>query len=86
MKERTESKPLLDFSASLFCLLWAVGDLMALWDLRADSHCHWGLSSLRLLSSLFLKKVYCIEVLVIYSVVFLSVVQQNASIIHIYLF
>ena len=41
MKERNESKPLLDFSASLFCLLWAVGDLMALWDLRADSHCHW---------------------------------------------
>ena len=56
MKERNESKPLFDFSGSLFCLLWAVGDLMALWDLRADCHCHWGLSSPRLLSSLFLKK------------------------------
>ena len=56
MKERNESKPLVDFRASLFCRLWAVGDLMALWDLRADRHCHWGLSSLRLLSSLFLKK------------------------------
>ena len=60
MKERNESKPLLDFSASLFCLLWAVGDLMALWDLRADSHCHWGLSSLRLLILPFVSRVFAL--------------------------